>query len=578
MLLLLARLSLLLLLARLALPAPTELTRGSAQCMGQSCYAFFWSPKRFQGAQRLCQSLQVGGDLMTVRSTVSTEIIDLLLKQSPGSGEQEGAGDITLWFGLQRLKTTRPCPDSSRLLRGFQWVTGDEDTDYVNWKGPHGSACDLNCAAVLSDLTWEERDCKSKSNGFLCEFTYPGTCMPPRLGPGYVATYTTPFKVEGRDFMALPPETVASITPLGLQLQCRGDDSGSMRWVSHSPGPWDCQVENGGCKSLCREESGTARCSCPQGLELAEDGLDCIPPPNPCTRHGCHQLCFTSNDNSVQCMCREGYELGEDGLSCHDIDDCEVDKNICEQRCKNTEGGFTCLCHPGYELVGHTCEDIDECEEQVCEQTCENLPGTYRCDCEPGYTPDPLKPNRCQIFCNSSRCTPECDPHVQSSCICPNGYILELDDSTPPPYSFEETSQWICVDQDECVSEVCDQVCTNTLGSFQCSCGSGYVLQEDKLSCRPAGGDEDGSSEEEATTLADTPGTQPPPPPEPLHLGVMIGITVGILSMVSILIAIASHLIRKHTVHSVTDYQCKHSEKAVVLQQVTLCPAAHQKL
>ena len=33
------------------------------------------------------------------------------------------------------------------------------------------------------------------------------------------------------------------------------------------------------------------------------------------------------------------------------------------------------------------------------------------------------------------------------------------------------------LDVDECTSQVpCEQTCTNTQGSFQCSCGSGYTV------------------------------------------------------------------------------------------------------
>jgi len=42
-----------------------------------------------------------------------------------------------------------------------------------------------------------------------------------------------------------------------------------------------------------------------------------------------------------------------------------------------------------------------------------------------------------------------------------------------------------CVDINECEldPQVCDQVCTNTFGSFKCSCKAGYTLV-DKRSCK----------------------------------------------------------------------------------------------
>ena len=44
---------------------------------------------------------------------------------------------------------------------------------------------------------------------------------------------------------------------------------------------------------------------------------------------------------------------------------------------------------------------------------------------------------------------------------------------------------FISIDINECVIDngVCAQTCTNTLGSFTCSCSSGYILDTDNRSC-----------------------------------------------------------------------------------------------
>ena len=41
-------------------------------------------------------------------------------------------------------------------------------------------------------------------------------------------------------------------------------------------------------------------------------------------------------------------------------------------------------------------------------------------------------------------------------------------------------------DIDECSSSPCGHTCTNTVGSFVCSCNDGYVLDSDGLSCNGA--------------------------------------------------------------------------------------------
>ena len=44
---------------------------------------------------------------------------------------------------------------------------------------------------------------------------------------------------------------------------------------------------------------------------------------------------------------------------------------------------------------------------------------------------------------------------------------------------------WCFSDIDECQTNNggCNQTCTNTIGSFECSCGTGYTLAPDDLDC-----------------------------------------------------------------------------------------------
>ena len=42
-----------------------------------------------------------------------------------------------------------------------------------------------------------------------------------------------------------------------------------------------------------------------------------------------------------------------------------------------------------------------------------------------------------------------------------------------------------CEDIDECAQGIhrCDQICTNIIGNYTCSCYSGYYLEDDQQSC-----------------------------------------------------------------------------------------------
>ena len=43
--------------------------------------------------------------------------------------------------------------------------------------------------------------------------------------------------------------------------------------------------------------------------------------------------------------------------------------------------------------------------------------------------------------------------------------------------------QLVYIDVDECTLSPCDHTCINNVGSFECSCNDGYVLDRDERSC-----------------------------------------------------------------------------------------------
>ena len=50
-----------------------------------------------------------------------------------------------------------------------------------------------------------------------------------------------------------------------------------------------------------------------------------------------------------------------------------------------------------------------------------------------------------------------------------------------PLYTAAILSMYL--DINECLSSPCGQTCTNTPGSFVCSCNDGYILDSDGTSC-----------------------------------------------------------------------------------------------
>ena len=74
---------------------------------------------------------------------------------------------------------------------------------------------------------------------------------------------------------------------------------------------------------------------------------------------------------------------------------------------------------------------------------------------------------------NNGGCSQGCNNTVGSfECTCTSGYELSDDGRT-------------CIDIDECSTRMhnCQQVCVNTDGGFRCECDQGYQLNDDGTTC-----------------------------------------------------------------------------------------------
>ncbi|EHH65596.1 Thrombomodulin [Macaca fascicularis] len=512
-------------------PAPVEPQPGGSQCVEHDCFALYPGPATFLDASQICNRLR--GHLMTVRSSVAADVISLLLSGDRGVSRR-------LWIGLQ---LPPGCGDPKPLgpLRGFEWVTRDNNTSYSRWArldlngappcGPLCVAVSAAGATAPGEPVWEEQQCDVKADGFLCEFYFPATCRPLAGKPGAATaavsiTYCTPFAARGADFQALPVGSSAAVAPLGLELMCAAPPKAVQgHWAREAPGAWDCSVENGGCEHACSTIAGAPRCLCPAGAALQADGRSCT--------HSCNNLCEhfcvpnPDKPDSYSCMCETGYRLAAGQHRCEDVDDCLLVPSPCPQRCVNKQGGFECHCKPGYDLVDGECvEPVDPCFKANCEYQCQPLNQTsYLCVCAEGFAPIPHEPHRCQMFCNQTACPADCDPNTRGNCECPDGYILD--------------DGFMCSDIDECENGgYCSGVCLNLPGTFECICGP------DSARVRLIGKDCD-SAEVDG------------------------GISIASLCLVVALLALLCHLRKKQgAARAKMEYKCAAPSKEVVLQSV----------
>ncbi|VDI38553.1 Hypothetical predicted protein [Mytilus galloprovincialis] len=178
--------------------------------------------------------------------------------------------------------------------------------------------------------------------------------------------------------------------------------------------------------------------------------------------------------------CPPGYVITDDE-KCEDINECLDGTDNCpaNSNCTNTDGSFTCICLDGFRTVGSECQDIDECTERTsgCEQICANSDGSFTCSCVYGF--ELLADGKCNqtIFdvCTLHNLTCEygCDNASKPDtweCICREGYLLD-------------SSSGNCSNINECEANVCTQTCQDTVGSYTCSCYTGFKLNADKTSC-----------------------------------------------------------------------------------------------
>ena len=174
-----------------------------------------------------------------------------------------------------------------------------------------------------------------------------------------------------------------------------------------------------------------------------------------------------------------------------DINECVDTTHNCAQVCTNTAGSFTCSCNSGYTLAadGHSCEGktlsdtaqsvlfhiiyiyIETILMSFVTQTLMSAAQTME-----GVS------TRVSTLLVLTSVSVEVDTHcleiINLVMVC--SYITHIELLLHVMRYCYTVS-----DMNECTSRShnCTQICTNTAGSFTCSCNSGYTLAADGHSC-----------------------------------------------------------------------------------------------
>ncbi|XP_074132360.1 endosialin [Sminthopsis crassicaudata] len=196
------------------------------------------------------------------------------------------------------------------------------------------------------------------------------------------------------------------------------------------------------CPALATEEGQEGPTFYTTPFQLVTDALDWLPFGSvadvPCSEGGSASLLCMQRPEGGVGWSRRGPVCPGPGPG---LAGCALDNGGCEHECVDGEaGGVSCRCADGFQLDvdGRGC--VDPCAEAPCEQQCEpGGPGGYSCHCRLGFRPADEDPHR-------------------------------------------------CLDTDECqIPGVCQQMCVNYVGGFECYCSEGHELEPDGISCSPLG-------------------------------------------------------------------------------------------
>ncbi|KAI8737995.1 multiple epidermal growth factor domains protein 6, partial [Biomphalaria glabrata] len=441
------------------------------QCSDPDKDSFTINVSSIQGLNRSFDSATGELSITFTPTKITNETFQIVLKDSKGMESQPYVAELTV------------CTNCS----------GHGDCDFADAQEvtPYYSLASCDCR-----LGYTGTDCEMDKDGCIntpCPASTNCTDVPAeeeiRTGKSYKCSDCPPgfqLNVNGTKCEDIN-ECNRTVSPCDANANCLNTigsfqctcKSGYRMQISRCVDINECTENLHDCQQICINEPSTYSCDCYDGFQ--KTGLllhDCFKntSSDPCANlnktcvYGCR-----NNSGSAECFCEVGYKLKPDGVGCEDIDECK--ENLCSQDCTNTVGSYTCSCYVGYQLSSRDKRVCEACSNNLygvdCKSTCNCRGRASACDnvkgclCNSGWTGV-----SCDTDVNECVVTPDICPRDQIctntngsyTCTCPAGFQLV---------------NGICTNIDECASVItnnCSQLCTDNPGSYSCSCQNGYTL------------------------------------------------------------------------------------------------------